>query len=409
MKPILRLACLGAVLTTCSAIAGDWPQWRGPNRDDISTETGLLKAWPAGGPPLAWKARGLGVGYSSVAVAGGKIFTMGDSPDAGTVRALDAKDGSVLWTSPIGRPGGNYPGTRCTPTVDGTLVYALGQFGNFVCLEAATGQEVWKKSFGKDFGGSGGGWNYTESPLVDGNKVIVTPGGKNGAIVALDKKTGAVLWRATEYTDRAEYSSLITESIGGVRQYIQLTGESVAGVAAADGKLLWRAPRRGSTAIITTPVYHNGHVYVTSGYGVGCNLFKITKTGAGFQTEQVYANKEMANHHGGVIRVGDHIYGHSDSKGWICQKFLTGEVVWSSNKIGKGSITCADGRFYLRSEGGKGTVALIEATPEAYKETGRFEQPERSGQNSWAHPVIANGKLYLRDQDLLLCYDVKQK
>lgn len=409
MKPILRLACLGAVLTTCSAIAGDWPQWRGPNRDDISTETGLLKDWPAGGPPLAWKARGLGVGYSSVAVAGGKIFTMGDSPDAGTVRALDAKDGSVLWTTPIGRPGGNYPGTRCTPTVDGTLVYALGQFGDFVCLEAATGKEVWKKSFGKDFGGSGGGWNYTESPLVDGNKVIVTPGGKNGAIVALDKKTGAVLWRATEYTDRAEYSSLITESIGGVRQYIQLTGESVAGVAAADGKLLWRAPRRGSTAIITTPVYHNGHVYVTSGYGVGCNLFKITKTGAGFQTEQVYANKEMANHHGGVIRVGDHIYGHSDSKGWICQKFLTGEVVWSSNKIGKGSITCADGHFYLRSEGGKGTVALIEATPEAYKETGRFEQPERSGQNSWAHPVIANGKLYLRDQDLLLCYDVKQK
>lgn len=409
MKPILRLACLGAVLTTCSAIAGDWPQWRGPNRDDISTETGLLKAWPVGGPPLAWKARGLGVGYSSVAVAGGKIFTMGDSPDAGTVRALDSKDGSVFWTTPIGRPGGNYPGTRCTPTVDGTLVYALGQFGDFVCLEAATGKEVWKKSFGKDFGGSGGGWNYTESPLVDGNKVIVTPGGKNGAIVALDKKTGTVLWRATEYTDRAEYSSLITESIGGVRQYIQLTGESVAGVAAADGKLLWRAPRRGSTAIITTPVYHNGHVYVTSGYGVGCNLFKITRTGAGFQTEQVYANKEMANHHGGVIRVGDHIYGHSDSKGWICQKFLTGEVVWSSNKIGKGSITCADGHFYLRSEGGKGTVALIEATPESYKETGRFEQPERSGQNSWAHPVIANGKLYLRDQDLLLCYDVKEK
>ncbi|MST94556.1 MAG: polyvinylalcohol dehydrogenase [Pedosphaera sp.] len=409
MKSIFRLAALPVACLALTASATDWPQWRGPDRNDISTETGLLKAWPAGGPPLAWKARGLGVGYSSVAVAGGKIFTMGDSPDAGTVKTLDAKDGSILWTTPIGKPGGNYPGTRCTPTVDGTLVYALGQFGDFVCLEAASGKEVWKKNFKNDFGGSGGGWNYTESPLVDGNKVIVTPGGKNGAIVALDKKTGDVLWRATEYTDRAEYSSLIAEVIGGVRQYIQLTGDSVAGVAAADGKLLWRAPRKGSTAIITTPVYHDGHVYVTSGYGVGCNLFKVTKAGAAFQAEQVYANKDMVNHHGGVIRLGENVYGHSDSKGWICQNFKTGATVWSSNKPGKGSITCADGHFYLRTEGGKGTVVLIEATPEAYKETGRFDQPNRSGQNSWAHPVVANGKLYLRDQDLLLCYDVKLK
>lgn len=409
MKSILRLAAFPVACLALTASATDWPQWRGPDRNDISTETGLLKAWPAGGPPLAWKARGLGVGYSSVAVGGGKIFTMGDSPDAGTVKTLDAKDGSILWTTPIGKPGGNYPGTRCTPTVDGTLVYALGQFGDFVCLEAASGKEVWKKNFKNDFGGSGGGWNYTESPLVDGNKVIVTPGGKNGAIVALDKKTGDVVWRATEYTDRAEYSSLIAEVIGGVRQYIQLTGDSVAGVAAADGKLLWRAPRKGSTAIITTPVYHDGHVYVTSGYGVGCNLFKVTKVGAVFQAEQVYANKDMVNHHGGVIRLGENVYGHSDSKGWICQNFKTGATVWSSNKPGKGSITCADGHFYLRTEGGKGTVVLIEATPEAYKETGRFDQPDRSGQNSWAHPVVANGKLYLRDQDLLLCYDVKLK
>ena len=409
MKSLRRPALLLISLFTLAASATDWPQWRGPNRDDISTENGLLASWPAGGPPLAWKSTGLGVGYSSVAVAGGKIFTMGDSPDAGTVKALDAKDGSILWSTPIGKPGGNYPGTRCTPTVDGGLLYALGQFGNLVCLETATGKEVWKKSFGKDFGGNGGGWNYTESPLVDGNKVIVTPGGKNGAIVALDKKTGDLIWRCTEFTDSAEYSSLITETIGGVRQYIQLTGNSVAGVAAADGKLLWRAPRRGSTAIITTPVFHNDHVYVTSGYGVGCNLFKITTDGGAFHAAEVYANKNMANHHGGVIRLGEHLYGHSDGKGWVCQDFKTGEIVWSSDKLGKGSLTCADGHFYLRSEGGKGTVVLIEATAEAFKETGRFEQPDRSHQNSWAHPVVANGRLYLRDQDVLLCYDVKKK
>ena len=408
MKSLHRPAILFISLFTLAASATDWPQWRGPKRDDISTETGLLASWPAGGPALTWKATGLGGGYSSVAVVGGKIFTMGDSPDAGTVKALNAKDGAILWTTPVGRPGGNYPGTRCTPTVDGPLLYALGQFGNLVCLETATGKEVWKKSFGKDFGGKGGGWNYTESPLVDGNKVIVTPGGQNGAIVALDKKTGDVLWRSTEFTDNAEYSSLIAEAIGGVRQYIQLTGNSVAGVAAADGKLLWRAPRKGSTAIIPTPIFHNDHVYVTSGYGVGCNLFKITKDGGAFQATEVYANKNMINHHGGVILLGENLYGYSDGKGWVCQNFKTGETVWSDKKLGKGAITCADGHFYLRSEGGKGTVVLIEATPEAYKETGRFDQPDRSQQNSWAHPVVANGKLYLRDQDVLLCYDVKK-
>ncbi len=405
----LLVAALGFAFSLSFAKADDWPQWRGPKRDGVSTETGLLKAWPAGGPPLAWKARGLGVGFSSVSVADGKIFTMGDGPDMSSVRAFDANNGKPLWSAPVGKPGGNYAGTRCTPTADGNLIYALGQFGDLVCVEAKSGREVWRKNLLKDFGGQYAGWNYTESPLVDGDRVMVTPGGSRGAIVALNKKTGATSWQSREFTDQAAYASLIQVEIGGRRQYVQLTEASVAGVAADNGQLLWRAPRRGATAVIPTPIFFDNQVYVTSGYGVGCNLFKISPAGAAFSAEQVYANKEMVNHHGGVVLLGNYLYGHSDSRGWICQEFKTGKTVWSNQGVGKGSLTCADGHLYLRGEDGSGAVALVAATPSGYQETGRFNQPDRSNQKSWAHPVIANGKLYLRDMDELLCYDVKQK
>ena len=404
------LALAALTLVTPLAPAADWPTWRGLKRDASSTEKNLLTSWPPIGPTLVWDTTGCGSGYSSVAVANGRVITMGDGPDGSSVRAFEEKSGKPLWVSAIvGKPGGNYEGPRCTPTVDGDAVYALGQFGDFVCLDAATGKERWRKNLATDFGGSYSGWNYTESPLVDGNKVLFTPGGKKGAIVALDKKTGALIWQSTEFTDGAQYSSLVPADINGVHQYIQLTGASVAGVDASSGKLLWRAERKGQTATITTPIYANNQVYVTSGYGVGCNAFKITKDAEGFKTEEIYANKNMANHHGGVILLGDFLYGFSDSKGWMCQEFKSGDIKWNEKGVGKGAIAYADGHFYCRSESGKGIVALIEATPDGYKETGRFEQPSRSAKNSWPHPVIANGRLYLRDQDVILCYDVQKK
>ena len=406
-KSIITVALSAALNLTLNA--GDWPQWRGPHRDGHSTDTGLLTEWPSGGPPLLWKTNGIGAGYSSVAVVNGKIFTLGDGPDTSFIHALDLS-GNHLWTAKLGRIGdyGGYAGPRCTPTVDADLVYALGQHGDLVCVEAASGKEVWQKSLRKDFAGERGGWGYTESPLLDGDKVICTPGGKDGAMLALNKKTGELLWRTQDWKDKAEYSSPILAEIGGVRQYIQLTGGSIAGVSAADGKMLWRAPRRGQTATVPTPLYHDNQVYVTSGYGVGCNLFKITP-GPEFSAEEVYANKTMANHHGGVVLVGDHLYGFSDGKGWVCQEFKTGKMVWSNKGVGKGSITFADGHLYLRSQDGRGTVALIDASPDGYKERGRFDQPNRSDKNSWPHPVIAGGKLYLRDQDMLLCYDLQKK
>lgn len=397
---------------TSPLLAGDSLQWRGPKRDGLSTETGLLKEWPADGPPLAWKATGLGRGFSGVSIANGKIYTMGDGPDGSEVQALSPADGKKLWSAKVGKPGdpGGYPGPRCTPTVDGNWVFALGQYGDLVCLEAATGKEVWRKSLTKDFGGQMmSGWGYSESPLVDDDKVVCTPGGTKGTLIALNKKTGELIWQSREFTDRAAYASIIIAEMGGVRQYIQLTDAHVAGVAAADGRLLWRAERKGSTAVVPTPIFKDNHVFVTSGYGAGCNLFKITPADGAFKVEEVYDNKDMVNHHGGVVLIGSYLYGHSDRGGWTCMELWTGKVVWRHNGVGKGSLTYADGQLYLRGEGGKGTVALVAATPASYQEKARFDQPDRSNQRSWPHPVIANGKLYLRDMDVLLCYDVKAK
>jgi outer membrane protein assembly factor BamB len=322
--------------------------------------------------------------------------------------ALEEASGKLIWTTKVGKPGGGPPGPRGTPTVSGDCVYVLGQFGDLVCLQVGTGKEIWRKNFERDYGGRCGGWNYTESPLVDGDQVVCTPGSAQGSMVALNKKTGQLVWQSKDLTDPAEYSSPLVEQIGGVRQYIQFTGVNVVGVEAATGKLLWRAPRHGETATVPTPIFHDNQVYVTSGYGIGCNLFQITKTGSEFQAKQSYANKVMVNHHGGVVRVGEYLYGYSDGKGWVCQEFQTGKLVWTDKGVGKGSLTCADGHLYMRSEEGKGSIALVEATPNGYKEKGRFDQPDRSSENSWPHPVISGGKLYLRDQDALFCYDVKQ-
>lgn len=394
----------------CAEVAvADWPQWRGPNRDDVSTETGLLKEWPPEGPKMVWKADGIGRGYSSVSVAGGKIFTMGDKEGSSHVFALDMT-GKILWDAKVGKAGGNYDGTRSTPTVDGNVVYSLGQFADLVCLQAADGKEVWRKNLEKEFGGKMmSGWNFSESVLIDGKQLICTPGGTKGTLLALDKTNGAPIWQTSEISDAAAYSSVIAADIGGVHQYIQLTAAHVFGVDAKSGKVLWKAERKGATAVIPTPIYYDNHVFVASGYGIGCNCFKITAAGGAFSAEQVYASKEIINHHGGVVRVGENVYGHSDNGGWTCLDMKTGTVKWKDRGVGKGSVTYADGMLYTRSEGGQGNIALVEAKPDAYKEHGRFPQPNRAKENSWPHPVVCGGKLYIRDQDILLCYDVKAK
>jgi outer membrane protein assembly factor BamB len=390
---------------------GNWPQWRGPDRTGVARETGLLKSWPAEGPRLLWKAQGLGGGHSTPSVARGRIFGMSYRGDDEFVWAVDAADGKPVWSTRIAPA--NYSigrqaqaGSASTPTVDGDRLYTLGESGDLVCLQVADGKLVWQKNLVKDFGGSVPNWGYTESPLVDGDKVIATPGGGDATLVALNKRNGEVIWKAqVPGGNEAHYSSIIAADVDGQRQYIQFLKGGVVGLAAKDGKFLWRydSPANG-TANIATPIYRDHHVFAASGYGTGGGLAKLTTSPSGVTATEVYFTKQMQNHHGGVVLVGDHLYGF-DRGTLTCLNWKTGEVAWSDQSVAKGSLTAADGHLYARGE--RGPVALVEATPTGYVEKGRFTPPDRSREAAWAHPVVTGGRLYLRDQDVLLCYDVK--
>ena len=394
-----------------SAASFDWPQWRGPDRSDVSKETGLLKTWPAEGPKRVWLFENAGNGYSGPAIVNGKFFTLGTRDGSEILLVLDANTGKELWTAKIGPvlQNGWGAGPRGTPTVDGDRVYALSGTGNLVCVNGGDGKILWQTSM-SDLGGKVPGWGYTESVLVDGNQVLCTPGGSKGAVAALDKMTGKVMWQSTEFTDPAHYSSIVPARINNTPQYVQRTEKSIVGLAVKDGKVLWKTDfPNGRTAVIPTPIVKDNEVYVSAGYGAGCKMVRI---GPGNEVTTVYENKVMKNHHGGVILVGDFLYGHADP-GWVCQNFKTGEEVWNNRGLGKGAVGYADGMLYCLEEG-SGTVVLAEASPREWKEHGRFKlDPQTSIRSSqgkiWTHPVISNGKLYLRDQDLISCYDIKAK
>jgi len=429
----MRGACVGFLLIAAIAelAAADWPQYRGPERNDVSAETGLLREWPAGGPKLVWTYSNAGVGYSGPAVVGQRYYTIGGRGDVEHLIALDIgriKDGAPTeaWAVALGKTfdfqGNKWSaGPSSTPTVDGELIFALGGMGDLVCVESASGKERWRKNLPKDLdaqvnpiggGPKGLGWGFTWSPLVDGERLICMPGGPKGTVAALEKRTGNVVWRSTELTDQAAYTSPIAAEIGGARQYVVLTNQGLAGVAAANGKVLWRFVRKYGTEVVNSPTVRGNFVYATVGAGQGCDLIRISQKDGAFSAESVYANKNMANHHANTVLVGEHIYGFSEGKGWVCQKFETGEIVWAERmKIRSGSMTFADGHFVLYGED-DGTVAWIEASASGWKESGRFKIPQASKQRKpsgkiWTPPVISGGKLYLRDQDLLFCYNVE--
>jgi outer membrane protein assembly factor BamB len=412
MKKNLPWLASSLLVAAGAAAAADWPQWRGPGRDDVSKETGLLKAWPKDGPKLLWTFRDAGAGFSSVAVVGDVVYTMGADDKSEYIYALDTKTQKKLWNTEIGpvlkQDRGDGP--RGTPTVDGDLVFGLDGQGYLICVKAATGEKVWLKKLKDDLGGEMmSGWGYSESPLVDGDQVAACPGGSKGTLAAFNKKTGEVLWRSKDLKDRASYSSVVAADIGGVHQYVYLSDADVVGVDAKDGHLLWRYAREGKTAVVPTPVVSgDGAVFVTSGYKVGCDLIQVAADGKDFKASQVQKNTNLVNHHGGVVLVGDYLYGYDDDKGIVCLNFKTTTVVWSEKpKHGKMSITYADGQLYCYGEK-DGGVLLVEATPKGYKENGSFTIPEPQKKGSiWPHPVVANGKLYLRDQGLIFCYDVK--
>ena len=386
------------------AVAADWPQWRGPARDGISAESGLLEEWSPGGPPLLWKTNGLGEGYSSVAVSGGRVFTQGQKQRRQFVIALDEETGAILWETPLGNSyrHGRGNGPRGTPTVNQGNVYALGGEGSLICVEAATGKRLWYSNLLKRFGGRNTSWGISESPLVDGNRVIVNAGGSGASVVALDKKNGNLIWKSQ--SDEAGYSSAVAAQAGGVHQYVVLTGEAAVGLRADSGRLLWRYERVSNrTANVATPIVRGDHVFVSSDYGTGGALLELTEDRGDLEVREVYFNRDMRNHYSSSVLVGDYLYGYS-SRILTSMNFKTGEVAWRDRSVGKGQIIYADGHLYLLSE--DGDVGLVEATPDGYREKSRYSIG-RGDYPTWALPAIANGKLFLRDQDRLYCYNIR--
>jgi len=561
-RPMCRNIILTLTLAALSqnVLSGqfDWPQWQGPDRTAHSQESGLLKEWPKHGPPLAWEAKGLGGGDSAPSVSVGRIYGMSHRSADEMVWALSERDGKEIWAVRIAPAlSQNWPqskeGPSATPTVDGDRLYVMGLAGNVACLQVADGKVVWQRNLVADFGGRSPMWSFRESPLVDGDKVICTPGGAETTMVALDKMNGEPIWKSfvpdraggsqpqnrgpgamqsdpvlstldkdhnkeisaeelaqaptvlleldkdkdgklsedevspqrgdgqanrrrsrrgpgimrmmkalsaldadeNGVIDEAEiknavaalrkldinhdgklteeeagmkymgpqntgaaYSSPIAIDFGGQRQYVQLLAMTVAGVSAADGKLLWRydKPANGMRINISTPIYHGGQVFATSAYGAGAGLARLTKNAGGeFKAEEVWFSKSMENHHGGVILYDDALFGANGGNGGgylVCLDFKTGEVLWNEadrdkRRVTKGSVAFADDRIYYRTE--EGPIVLIEPSRKEYLERGRFDQPERTDKPAWAHPVIANGKMYIRDQDALFCYDIKAK
>ena len=400
------------ILSTNFAFAGDWPQWRGPERSGVSTEKGLLQSWPEQGPKLLWEGGAVGEGFSSLAIADGRIFTMGDKNRQSHLFCLKQQGGSLLWSLKVGKSGGNYSGTRCTPTVDGDLVYALGQFGDLVCAETASGRERWRKNLERDFGGKSGGWNYSESVLIDGENLLCSPGGDEMTAVALNKRTGAVVWKTSlPGGGQSHYSSWVVSNAAGVKQYVRLFGGGTFGVAAANGRFLWRYEKLGkNTANIPTPIPFGDYIFTAAGYGKGGALLKLSREGGGVVAEEVYFNKELKNKHGGIVKVGDYIYGDLDDRGspW-CANVMTGEVQWRRDGGGQGGgsacVTYADGRLYYRYQ--DGVMALVDSSPEGgFRQISSFKIPDGM-KKSWAHPVVTGGLLYLRGRDKILCYDVR--
>lgn len=403
---VARAALARAAMPRAALHGAEWPQWRGPHRDGISNETGLLKQWPNGGPTLAWKSTGAGAGYSSFAVTGGKLYTLGAGNDREFVVAFDASTGKRLWETPHGRRFSNDrgDGPRGTPTVEGNRLYAFGASGDLSCLDSLTGKTVWTVNVLEKFGGRNINWGLSESPLVLADRILLNAGAPGASIVALSKKDGSLLWKSQG--DEAGYSSAMPMDVGGIPQAVFFTHTRALGVDTRDGRLLWDYKKvANGTANIATPIVRGNRVFLSSDYGTGCALLELKPDGKNVTAREVYFNRDMRNHHSSSVLIGDYLYGFSSSI-LTAMHFDDGKVQWKDRSVGKGSLVYADGNLYCYSE--NGVVGLVEATPSGYHEKGRF-QISTGGLPTWTHPVVAGGRLYLRDQDNLYSYDIRAK
>ncbi|MBX3421383.1 MAG: PQQ-like beta-propeller repeat protein [Pirellulaceae bacterium] len=422
----LTCACLAVLATVGYQASGqDWPTFRGSNRTAVAGDSGLLNQWDASGPRLLWTAKGAGSGYSSAAVAAGRVYTLGDAPSTAAdedeyLTCYDLSSGKQLWMTKTGPAWNGHPsqptwnGARSTPTIDGDHVYVLNPNGMLHCV-SIHGQPIWNKSLPDDLSGKKhDGWGYGESPLIDGNLLICTPGGEKATVVALDKVSGEVVWTCARPNDvGAGHSSVVTSNVGGRKVYVQNTGGGPLGIDAATGALLWSYDVPPPVAFIPSPVIKDDLVFTVAGYGTGGALLRqVPGDGGRVTIKEVYGlNKDLDNKHGGVILVGNHLYaGCSDRSQIYCAELETGKIVWRGRGSGSGStsVIAADGKLFIRYQNGK--VGLAPVSTESFDEVSSFQTPG-SGDGkppSWAHPVIAHGKLLLRENDTILCYDIKR-
>lgn len=404
LRPLLATLAACAVSVTLTGQGPGWFQWRGPNRDGRSPETGLLKDWPDGGPPLRWHTRGVGAGYSSFAASGGRLFTMGARGTTEYGIALEAETGKKVWETAVGAVFANDrgDGPRSAPVIDGDRVFVLGSSGDLACLELASGAVVWKKNLPKEFKGEPPSWGFSESPLVLEDRLLVQAGGPGATVVALNKATGDLIWKAAEEEDAAAYASGVLATVGGARQAVFFTDRNALGLDVATGRILWVNYKvNNNTANIATPIVSGNHVFLSSAYDTGAVLLEL---GAGSATE-VYFTRAMMNHYSTSVLVGDYLYGFSNSV-LTAMRFADGKVAWQHRSVGKGSLLYADSRLYLFSE--QGQAALAEASPVKYTEHGRF-RITTGDLPTWSQPIITQGMLILRDQGSVLAYDIREK
>lgn len=430
-RPLLILYSSFLILHFCSRVASaqSWPQWQGPKRDNVSAQKGLLTSWPKDGPKLLWQVEDLGEGYCTPTFDQGLIFGMSYAGEDEIVWARTIDRARPVWSTRIAKANREvdyHQGSRCSPTIDGERLYALGVSGDLVCLRVKDGEILWRTNLIKDYGGIlpfyRESYGYTESPLVDGAMVVVTPGGDKHTVAAFDKVSGKHLWSApvpsTKKGDnRAAYSSLVVSEVGGVRQYAQFLQGCLVGVS-SKGDFLWRWDKPSNDiANCTTPIFTRDLVFASSGYGKGCGLAKIVpvkgepggvspRSAPRFEVKEIYFNKAMKNVHGGIVLVDGHVYGNSDPGLLVCVEHASGKATWQERLAGKGSILYADGHLYYHDE--RGPMLLVEANPEKYVEKGRFTPPQRTRYSAWSHPVVLDGKLYVRDQQHLFCYDIRR-
>ncbi len=418
---VLRCAASCGLLLVVAAIgrSDSWPTFRGPQRAGVAPDKGLLTEWPEGGPKLVWKTEGAGRGYSSLAIVGGKIYTLGDAPSTAEDKdeylvCFNQADGKQLWKTKTGeawhegKP--DWQSSRSTPTVDGDRLYVITPRGALICCKTS-GEELWRHDLKKDFAGmKAEGWGYSESVTIDGDQLVCTPGGPTNTMVALDKVTGEKRWAAVRPDDRgAGHSSIVIANVGGTKVYVQSTGSGAMGVRASDGKLLWKFDIDKTTAVIPTPIVRGDLVFFVAGYGRGGALLKQVPAANGdINVEVVYPLQvELANKHGGVVLVGDNLYGDSEDRGIVwCAELMTGKVLWKSRGPGKdsASMVAADDHLYVHYA--NGTMALVKASPTGFEAVSHFDVPGSGERPSWSHPVIVDGNLYVREGDEINCYDV---